>query len=520
MVTTIADRYRLDPVHIGKGGMGEVWGATDTRLGRRVAVKFISFPDGRPDPELTRRFVRESKLTAQLEHPGVPVLYDAAKVTEGPFEGRLYLVMQLVDGVNLDDLVAEQDPLPIDWAAAIAAQTCAVLQYAHERQVIHRDLKPSNLMLSRDGTVKVLDFGLAVALNATDQSRITHTNQMLGTLAYMSPEQFRGEPSALSDLYALGCVLHLMLTRKLPFDGPTEASIMHAQIYEDPAPARSLRQDVPLGLEALVLRLLAKMPGERPASAEEVYDLLMPYSATIGELPGFVDPGLGSLRRYVGVLSRFSGSSLPPVDPPDMAPPLAAKPLPAPDSGPISLGDIARARRQADRLVRESRYGQAARLLTGTADKARTVLGADHSDVIGLRMDLANVLFTGGDYAEAAVAFEALARDLARRDGPDADLVLRLRFQEASCQAVLGNGDLALERMEKLLGDERRVHGEDDSRVLELRRQIGLLLAGVGRTTEALQVLEELAADLGAGNGPEHPASYDLRNEIARMREN
>ena len=90
MVTTIAGRYRLDPVHIGKGGMGEVWGATDSRLDRRVAVKFISFPDGRPDPELTRRFVRESKITAQLEHPGVPVLYDAAKVPDGPFEGRLY----------------------------------------------------------------------------------------------------------------------------------------------------------------------------------------------------------------------------------------------------------------------------------------------------------------------------------------------------------------------------------------------------------------------------------------------
>src|SRR6202035_1842896 len=120
-------------------------------------------------------------------------------------------------GINLDDLVAEQDPVPVGWAAAIAAQTCAVLQYAHGRQVIHRDLKPSNLMLSRDGTVKVLDFGLAVALDAADQSRITRTNQMLGTLAYMSPEQFRGEPSALSDLYALGCVLHLMLTGRPPF---------------------------------------------------------------------------------------------------------------------------------------------------------------------------------------------------------------------------------------------------------------------------------------------------------------
>jgi eukaryotic-like serine/threonine-protein kinase len=520
VATTIAGRYRLDPVHIGKGGMGEVWGATDTRLGRRVAVKFISFPDGRADPELTRRFVRESKLTAQLEHPGVPVLYDAAKVTDGPFEGRLYLVMQLVDGIRLDDLVAEQDPLPVGWAAAIAAQICAVLQCAHGRQVIHRDLKPSNLMLSHDGTVKVLDFGLAVALDATDQSRITRTNQMLGTLAYMSPEQFRGEPSAPSDLYALGCVLHLMLTGELPFDGPTEASIMHGQIYEKPTPVRALRPNVPQGLEALVLRLLAKAPGERPASAQEVYDLLLPYATALGELPGVVDPGLSSLRRYAGIVGRvLTGSSLPAADPPAVAPPLVVKPSPAPDSEPISLGDIARARRQADRLLRESRYDQAARLLTGTTDKARTVLGIDHSEVIGLRMDLANVLFTGGDYTEAAVAFRTLAADLARRDGPDADLVLRFRFQEAGCLAILGDGDLALERMEQLLADERRVHGEDDDRVLELRRQIGLLLAGVGRTSEAVRALDGLAADLEHRHGSGHPAAGDIRKEIARMKE-
>jgi hypothetical protein len=312
-----------------------------------------------------------------------------------------------------------------------------------------------------------------------------------------------------------------MLTGTLPFDGPTEASIMHGQIYEDPAPARSLRSDVPPGLEALVLRLLAKAPEERPSSAEEVYDLLMPYVTNLGELPGAVDPGLNSFRRYAGVVGRvFTGQSVLRVDPSAVELPPPAKPSPAPDSGPISLGDIARARRQADRLLRESRYDEAARLLTGTADKALTVLGADQSDVIGLRMDLANVLFTGGDYGEAAVAFRTLARDLARRDGPDADLVLRFRFQEASCLAVLGDTDLGLQRMEQLLADERRVYGEDDSRVMELRRQIGLLLGGVGRTSEALQVLGELAADFERRHGPEHPTVRGVRKEIARMREN
>jgi eukaryotic-like serine/threonine-protein kinase len=515
LVTTIAGRYQLDPVHIGRGGMGEVWGGTDTRLRRRVAVKFISFPDGTPDPELISRFVRESQLTARMDHPGVPVIYDAARVGEGPFEGRLYLVMQLIDGINVDDLVAEHDPLPIGWAVAIAAQTCAVLSYAHDKQLIHRDLKPSNLMLSRDGTVKVLDFGLAVALDASDRSKITRTNQMVGTLAYMAPEQFRNEPSPRSDFYALGCVLHRMLTGRLPFDGPTEASIMHAQIYDDPTPARELRSDVPAGLEALVLRLLAKKPEERPASADEIYGLLMPYLNTLEELPGAVRPGPNASRMYAGVVGRVFSAPTTAVQPkPAPKPPSAVEPE------PISLGDVARARRQAERLTRESRFDEAAQMLTRIAAKAGPLLGAEHSDVIGLRIDLANVLLTGGEYAKAATAFQRLSQDLARRDGPDTELVMRFRFQEATCHAALGDSDLALRQLERLLADELRVYGEDDSRVTELREQIALLLHGTGRTPQALQGLEKLALDLERRYGSEHPHARNVRETIRRMKKN
>jgi eukaryotic-like serine/threonine-protein kinase len=513
LVTSIAGRYELDPVHIGRGGMGEVWGATDTRLRRRVAVKFISFPDGEPDQELTRRFVRESQLTARMDHPGVPVIYDAARVADGPFEGRLYLVMQLIDGINVDDLVAEHDPLPIGWAVAIAAQTCAVLSYAHDKHLVHRDLKPSNLMLARDGTVKVLDFGLAVALDAGDASKITLTNQLLGTLAYMSPEQFQNESSVRSDFYALGCVLHRMLTGSLPFDGPTQAAIMHGQLYDDPIPVRELRPDVPAGLEALVLRLLAKKPEERPASADELYELLMPYLGTLGELPGAVQPGLSASRMYASVVGRVFA-----------APPTVVQPTPAPEPSssaepePISLGDVARARRQAERLTRESHYEEAARLLTRIAEKAGPLLGTEHSDVIGLRIDLANVLFTGGDYAKAAIAFQRLVRDLARRDGPDSDLVLRFRFQEATCHAALGAGELALRQLERLLSDEVRIYGPEDGRVTELRKQIGLLQHGIGHTTEAVRGLEQLAADLERRHGPKHADVQEIRETISRMK--
>ena len=512
MATTIAGRYQLDPVHIGRGGMGEVWGATDTRLRRRVAVKFISFPDGQPDQELISRFVRESQLTARMDHPGVPVIYDAARVGDGPFEGRLYLVMQLIDGINVDDLVAEHDPLPVAWAVAIAAQTCAVLSYAHDKQLIHRDLKPSNLMVSRDGTVKVLDFGLAVALDASDRSRITRTNQMVGTLAYMSPEQFRNESSARSDFYALGCVLHRMLTGRLPFDGPTEASIMHGQIYDDPTPVRELRSDVPAGLEELVLRLLAKKPEDRPDTADEVYALLMSYLGTLGELPGTVQPGLSASRMYASVVGRVFAAPATVVQSTS-----APKPPPAPEPEPISLGDVARVRRQAERLTRESRFDEAARMLTHIAEKAGPLLGVEHSDVIGLRIDLANVLFTGGDYAKAAVAFQRLSEDLGHRDGPDTDLVLRFRFQGATCHAALGDGELALRQLEQLLTDEIRVYGHEDSRVTELRKQIGLLQHGMGQTTEAVRGLEELAADLEERYGTKHPDVQEIRDAISQM---
>lgn len=524
MAIVIADRYTLDPVHIGKGGMGEVWGATDRRLRRRVAVKFIRFPDDEPDPDLVRRFVRESQLTARMDHPGVPVIHDAAQVGDGPFQGRLYLVMQLIDGISVDDLVAEHDPLPIGWAAAIAAQTCAVLAYAHGRKLIHRDLKPSNLMLARDGGVKVLDFGLAVALDASERSRITRTNQTVGTLAYMAPEQFRGEVEARSDLYALGCVLYRMLTGELPFDGPTEASVMHGQLYEKPVSIRDLRPDVPAGLEAVALRLLAKQPQDRPASAADAYRLLEPYVTALPELPGAIDQGPNPWHMYAQVVGRIPAA--PPDVPRDDAPP--ASRTGADGAGghdgigagareEISAGDLVRARRQAERLARESRYGEAAGMLTRVAEEAGTHLGDGHSDVIGVRIDLANILLTGGNYARAAAAFHRLAEDLAHRDGPDTDLVFEFRQQEATCHAALGESDLALDRLRGLLTDQMRVRGRDDDRVTALREQIGLLLHGIGRNDEAVAVLEELAADLERRHGPAAPAVRELHATIRRI---
>ena len=151
----IDDRYEIDDLPLGRGGMGAVHQGRDLRLDRRVAVKLLQLPGS--DDEVQQRFAREARIVAKLEHPGVPVLYDF-----GTYEQRLFQVMQFVDGVTVADLVGEYGPLPEAWAANIAAQTAAVLAAAHERGICHRDLKPTNLMLCPDGAVKVLDFGLAL----------------------------------------------------------------------------------------------------------------------------------------------------------------------------------------------------------------------------------------------------------------------------------------------------------------------------------------------------------------------
>src|SRR5438067_10284611 len=160
-------RYELERLPLARGGMGEVWVGHDAKLDREVAVKFVRFQEGAPKGELIRRFVRESRITARLQHPGVPAVFDV-----GTEDGRPYLVMQRVRGMTVSDLLAQHERLSVGWAAAIAAQVCSVLVAAHEASLVHRDLKPANIMLEPEGTVKVLDFGLAVALDLAEVSQI------------------------------------------------------------------------------------------------------------------------------------------------------------------------------------------------------------------------------------------------------------------------------------------------------------------------------------------------------------
>lgn len=298
----LADRYTLVSP-LGRGGMGQVWEALDTRLDRKVAVKLLTagaFPVS-PDNGLdARRFTREAAVTAGFVHPCVPAIFDA-----GTYEGGRYLVMELVDGCTIGDLVAEQGPLPVGWAAGIAGQVAAVLAIAHQREILHRDVKPQNVMLTRDGTAKILDFGVA---GITSQ-RITSTGVIVGTPGYIAPEQWHNLPATpQTDLYALGCLLYEMLAGGPVFTATSPAGLIRMHVEQAPPPLR--RRDVPPQLESLLWQLLQKDPARRPADAGQVYDLLLPFVSPPGPL-GDIDPEAGSrtgMQPYSRLLARLSAA--------------------------------------------------------------------------------------------------------------------------------------------------------------------------------------------------------------------
>ncbi len=328
----ITDRYELSGI-IGQGGMGQVWTAYDRRLDRRVAVKLL-----RPDhmapataaEEMRRRFVRECRVTAQVAHPGLVTVHDA-----GSDGDDLYLVMQYVEGADLADHLAEHDPYPWPWAVAVAAQLCAVLAAVHAVPIVHRDLKPRNVMVKPDGTVTVLDLGIASVLD-TDTTRLTHTGSPIGSPAYMAPEQaMGGAVGPCTDLYALGVLLHELLSGNVPFAASTVLGVLHRHLYEAPPPVRQLRPEVPEPLEALVLRLLAKDPKDRPSGAQEVYEALAPLlpDRSAVPVPAPMDPTRPFLRPLAPWPDRPAGPAAPvpaPQPVPQGTPPPQRTPLPVP----------------------------------------------------------------------------------------------------------------------------------------------------------------------------------------------
>ncbi|WP_345517067.1 serine/threonine-protein kinase, partial [Streptomyces yanii] len=246
--------------------MGEVWRARDEVLGRPVAVKLL-LADG-IDPSAAARFRQEAHTTARLSHPNLVAIYDF-----GQADDRLYLVMEMVQGCSLADQLASAGALTPREVAAIGSQTASGLAAAHRQNVIHRDIKPANLLLAPDGTVKVVDFGIARLADDT-AAGLTSAGMIVGSVSYLAPERALGtDAGPASDMYALGCVLYELLVGHPPFRADTPTALLYQHVQELPAPPRSMGAELPVELEQLVLALLAKEPEARPG-AEQVADWL------------------------------------------------------------------------------------------------------------------------------------------------------------------------------------------------------------------------------------------------------
>jgi len=247
---------------LGGGGMGAVYRAEDTKLRRTVALKFLP-PGFSMDPASKARFIQEAQTASSLQQANICTIHDIDETDDG----QMYISMDYYEGETLDKTV-ERGPLDIPRALDIAVQIARGLARAHEAGIIHRDIKPANIILTSRGEVRILDFGLA---KLAGQSKLTKTGTTLGTLAYMSPEQARGEEAGPeSDVWSLGAVMYEMLTGDVPFKGDYQPALLYSLLNDEPAPPRSVRPEIPEGIEAIIQRALRKDPQRRYSSAGEM----------------------------------------------------------------------------------------------------------------------------------------------------------------------------------------------------------------------------------------------------------
>ncbi|SDP25882.1 serine/threonine protein kinase [Klenkia soli] len=299
----LGERYEIGGV-LGRGGMAEVHRGRDLRLGREVAVKVLRSDLAR-DPSFQVRFRREAQASASLNHPAIVAVYDTGedRTTTG---ATPYIVMEYIEGETLRDVLRREGRIESDRAMSLTADICAALDFSHRNGIVHRDVKPGNVMITPQGTVKVMDFGIARAVSDS-AATMTSTAAVIGTAQYLSPEQARGEGvDARSDVYSAGCLLYELVTGAPPFTGDSPVAVAYQHVREDPRTPSSINPDVPAELDAILLKAMSKNPANRYQSAAEMRsDLLRAVAGQRVE----ATPVMGDAERtsYLGAGGGYPG---------------------------------------------------------------------------------------------------------------------------------------------------------------------------------------------------------------------
>jgi serine/threonine-protein kinase len=304
----LGDRYELGGL-LGRGGMADVRVGRDLRLGRTVAIKQLR-TDLASDDTFQARFRREAQSAAALNHPSVVAVYDTGEATDAHGNHVLYIVMEYVEGQTLREIMRDDRKILPERALSITADVLSALDYSHRSGIIHRDIKPANVMLTPEGKVKVMDFGIARAI-ADASSAMTQTAAVIGTAQYLSPEQARGETvDARSDIYSTGCLLYELLTGRPPFVGESPVSVAYQHVREDARPPSQLNPDVSEAVDHIVAKALAKRTDDRYQSADEMRrDIERALAGHQVDAPTMAVAGLGAAAAGATAVAPAAGGT-------------------------------------------------------------------------------------------------------------------------------------------------------------------------------------------------------------------
>lgn len=512
----IAGRYRVEG-SLGRGGMSEVFHGYDERLDRRVAIKLLRPPSGllpsAPDsPEAAeildsierdrKRFLREIRTTAYLEHPGTPAVYDTGVETAPDGSTQIWLVMQLLRGSTLEAMVDRTDYVvsapSVAWAAAITAQIAAVLNDLHRLDVVHRDIKPANVMIVDGGLVKVLDFGIAILRGAGALPRLTQVDRTVGTPAYMSPEQCLGQAvTSASDIYSLGCLLFELLTGDVPFHGTEDVSLRAHHLQSLPPSVRARRQEVPAEVDVLVMSMLAKKPEARPA-AQSVYETLLPLISA--RMPAL---GTDDVRDPTRPFRQ----------------PLLTMVKRRHESGHrvrrLTEAEADALKADVQVLLDKDQPAEAVRLLEDGVERA----GHDSVMELRLRHYLAAALFYAGEYSRAAPLFEMVGSAY-RKVLPSTDsYVLDSSYHAGQAFAEIGQPGKALSHLRFFVQNADPAGDADEAdKILESRFVIAQMLAAAGHPDEALAELQAMRPQFATVYGHHSTHVRNLDKQIERLK--